>query len=91
MAILCLLRVWLIMDHFSMYDMLFVGAASPFMFRVAIFIFALILILLCCDLWFRSVPPGVGGRWWALAAVPLVLGCDALPCVAGLLKGGVLL
>ena len=40
-AIRCLFIVWLIIDHFSRCDMLFEGAAYPFIFRVVMFIFAL--------------------------------------------------
>ena len=52
MAILCLFRVWLIIDHLSIYDILLVGAAKPFMFSVAILMFTLILLSL--------YSPGIG-------------------------------
>ena len=77
MGILNLFSVWFIIDHLSKYDILFVGAESPFIFRVAIFMFALILGVLWF-MWFVWFSRCIGVRWCALAVAALVLGHVAL-------------
>ena len=76
------------MAHFSMYDMLLVGAERPFMFRVAMFMFALILSFLWFGLWVVCVSLCVS-RWCTLAFASLVLGCVTCSGEAGGLRGRV--
>ena len=56
-----------------MYDILFAGAESPFIFRVAMVIFALILGVFWC-VWIVVSSLCVGVHWFALAVAALVLG-----------------